>query len=236
VKYLPSIFIIILLFACENDTPVSNQDTNNNSSPIKTVSIKTHQDTVAYSLGVVIGTQLQSYGIYDVDYEILIKAIEDVMNNNSNNLPIHPDVAKHIVNLYASTTNNQQNITYNNANTTYLNENLSKQGVVELSNGLQYKIITEGQGNIPTINDNVVINFSGMLVDGSVFSNTYDKTPVEFIIKNSLSGWQEALTRMKVGSEWIIYLPPQLAYGASGNTKVPPNSVVIYKIQLLEIL
>lgn len=228
----------MLLFSCENETSTNNNSnqSNNNSTPIKTISIKSHQDTVNYSLGVVIGSQLQNYGVYDVDYDILIKAIEDVLNTNPQNLPIHPDVAKNIVNLYVNKANNQQEIVYNDANSKFMAENLTKQGIVELANGMQYKILKEGQGSVPTRDDKVVVNFSGMLVDGTVFSNTYDKTPVEFIVKNSLKGWQEAITRMPVGSEWIIYLPPALAYGVNGSNKVPPNSVVVYQIQLLEIL
>lgn len=226
-----------MLTACSNDAPVDNNtNDNNNSTPIKTVNIKTHQDTVDYSIGVVIGSQLMNYGVEEVDYDILIKAIEDVLSNNPNNLPIHPEVAKNIVNLYVNATGSQKNINYNDLNSRFLADNLSKQGVVELSSGMQYEIITQGQGSVPTLNDKVVVNFSGMLVDGTIFSNTYDKTPVEFLVKNSILGWQKALTTMSVGSEWVIYLPPNFAYGATGSNKVPPNSVVIYKIQLLEIL
>ncbi|MBN2662948.1 MAG: FKBP-type peptidyl-prolyl cis-trans isomerase [Bacteroidales bacterium] len=237
-KYIISILLIFVLSACQTDTIADNNSntTNNNTTPIKTVTIKTHQDTVNYSLGVVIGSQLQSYGVDDIDYDILIKAVEDVLSNNPNNLPIHPEVAKNIVNLYVNASVNQKEITYGDLNSKFLIDNLLKQGVVELPCGMQYKIITQGQGSVPTFNDKVVVNFSGMLVDGSVFSNTYDKTPVEFMVKNSILGWQKALTTMKVGSEWVIYLPPNLAYGATGSNKVPPNSVVIYKIQLLEIL
>lgn len=236
-KYIISILIFFVLSACSNDAPVdNNSNDNNNSTPIKTVSIKTHQDTVDYSIGVVIGSQLMNYGVDEVDYDILIKAIEDVLSNNPNNLPIHPEVAKNIVNLYVNAIVNKKDLSYKELNNQFLIDNLSKQGVVELPSGMQYKIITQGQGSVPTLNDKVVVNFSGMLVDGTIFSNTYDKTPVEFLVKNSIKGWQKALTTMSVGSEWVIYLPPNLAYGAIGSKKVPPNSVVIYKIQLLEIL
>ncbi len=236
IKKIYILLIFALLFSCENDIPVNNNNQNNNVvNPIKTVSLKNHQDTVTYSLGVVIGTQMQNYGITDVDYDILSKAIEDVLTNSSQTLPIDPDVAKKIVNLYAQKTKNRQQANFTDKNSNFLTENINNQGVIALPNGMQYKIIEEGQGTIPTINDKVTVNFTGKLVDGTVFSNTFNDSPVEFIVKNSLKGWQEALTRMHKGAEWIIYLPPELAYGTNGSKNVPPNSVVIYQIQLLDI-
>jgi len=224
--------LAVFFIACENDTPVEG---NNNYKPIKTVSLNSHEDTVNYALGIVVGSQMKKYGIDNIDYEIVLRAIEDVLKTSDQNLPIHPDVAQNIVNLYVQKTLALKQVGEHDLNTRFLEENKTKSGVITLDNGLQYKVLKEGNGIIPTLNDKVKINFSGQLVDGTVFSDTYNSNPAEFVVKNSLKGWQKALVNMKEGAEWVIYLPPELAFGTTGSKKVPPNSVVIYKLELIDV-
>ncbi len=226
--------IFLIISACDNE-PI-NKNNNIPKKPIKTVSLKTHFDTVNYALGIVIAKQMDKYGIENVNYGILSKAIEDYINNsNKNVLPIHPDVAKRIVNLYVKKTTSKKTITLNELNNNFLKENITKQGIQVLKSGIQYKVVTQGQGLKPNLDDKVTIHFAGQLIDGTIISNTYSKSPVEFKVKNSILGWQKVLTQMNEGSEWIIYLPPEFAYGQTGSKKVPPNSVVIYKIQLIRV-
>ncbi len=231
------IFIVFiscfLVFSCNE--PENNQLNNVDNEVIKTIKLKSKQDTIDYSLGVVIGSQLKNFGIEHYNEEILLKAINDVLNQNDQNLPIHPDVAKNIVSLYIKETK-MQKIAYNlDANGSFLEQNADNNKIKVLGNGIQYKEILTGNGKIPTKNDNVTIHYSGSLIDGNVFISTYDKKPVSFDIDAALKGWQEVLPLMPVGSEWEIYLPPEYAFGQNGSKNVPPNSVVIYNIKLLSI-
>jgi FKBP-type peptidyl-prolyl cis-trans isomerase len=120
----------------------------------------------------------------------------------------------------------------------FLAENKTKPGVVTLPSGLQYKVLTEGTGATPGSNDMVTVNYRGTLIDGTEFDNTYKRgQPVTFPIKSvhpiPIKGGTEALQLMKVGSKWELHVPPNLAYGEFGRPNIPPNSALIFEVELL---
>jgi FKBP-type peptidyl-prolyl cis-trans isomerase len=120
---------------------------------------------------------------------------------------------------------------------TFLAANKEKEGVVTLPSGLQYKILTQGSGPKPTVNDSVVCNYRGTLVDGTELDNTYKKgKPATFKVNHVLKGWTEALQLMPVGSKWQLVLPPSLAYGDQGaGHDILPYSTLIFEVELLSI-
>lgn len=123
------------------------------------------------------------------------------------------------------------------AGAAYLTANKSKPGVVTLPDGLQYKVIKEGKGPKPSADDTVTVDYTGTLIDGTVFDSS-DKhgQPMTFPVKEVIPGWTEALQLMKVGSTWEIYVPASLAYGAAGAPPViGPNETLIFKITLRDI-
>jgi FKBP-type peptidyl-prolyl cis-trans isomerase FklB len=196
--------------------------------------MKSHFDTINYAMGVEIGRQIKKYGIKNLEYKYLLRGIKDAVEKKSYDLAIEPKIAKSIVSLYVTKELNEKIVSYIDKNRRFLRENARKKGVKVLPNGLQYKIIKKGIGASPKLTSIATVEYIGELVNGDVFVSTPKGKTVSFEIKNSLKGWQTALTRMKRGSEWIIYLPPQLAFGSRGTSKVPPNSVVIYKIKLVK--
>jgi FKBP-type peptidyl-prolyl cis-trans isomerase len=116
----------------------------------------------------------------------------------------------------------------------FLTANKTKPGVVTLPDGLQYKIITNGNGTIPTSNDVVTVNYRGTLIDGTEFDSSIKRgKPVQFSVGNVIHGWTEALTQMKVGSKWQLFVPSELAYGGRGRPGIQPNSVLIFEVELL---
>lgn len=232
-KYFFFTIIFFSLFACE--IPETKNEQTENVQVIKTVKLKTKQDTIDYSLGVLIGKQMEEYGIYTFDKDILLKAINDVIEEKAQELPIHPDVAKQIVSLYVQQKLNEKVVYELEATGKFMKENSTKEGIITLDNGIQYKKITEGAGEIPQKTDNVTIHYSGELIDGNRFVSTYNGSPVSFDISTSMEGWQEILPKMSEGAEWVVYLPPEYAFGAKGNKNVPPNSIVIYHLKLLSV-
>jgi FKBP-type peptidyl-prolyl cis-trans isomerase FklB len=119
----------------------------------------------------------------------------------------------------------------------FLEANKTKEGIHVLPSGLQYKIITEGTGPIPTLKDKVRTNYRGTLIDGTEFDSSYKRNkPVEFPVTGVIKGWTEALQLMKVGSKWELYIPPNLAYGERGRPGIPPNATLIFEIELLDIV
>ena len=114
--------------------------------------------------------------------------------------------------------------------------NAKKSGVKTLESGVQYKILTKGEGEIPTATSKVKVNYEGRLVDGTVFDSSYErKSPTTFACNQVIKGWTEALTHMPVGSKWEIYIPQELAYGARNTGKIKPLSALIFIVELLEI-
>lgn len=118
----------------------------------------------------------------------------------------------------------------------YLAANKAKPGVVSLESGLQYQILTDGSGKKPTLEDTVVCNYKGTLVDGTEFDSSYGRSePASFPVKGVIKGWTEALQLMPVGSKWRIVIPAALAYGARGTGPIPPNSTLVFELELLGI-
>lgn len=120
----------------------------------------------------------------------------------------------------------------------FLEENKSKEGVVTTPSGLQYKVITKGTGAIPTDSSKVKVNYKGTLIDGTEFDSSYKRNaPAEFNANQVIKGWTEALTMMPVGSKWELYIPQELAYGASDrNPQIKPFSTLVFEVELLDIV
>ena len=119
---------------------------------------------------------------------------------------------------------------------TFLAANKSKPGVVTLADGLQYKIIVDGNGEKPKSSDTVMVHYSGTLIDGTEFDSSYKrKAPASFPVNAVIPGWVEALQLMKVGSTWELYIPSTLAYGLRGPASIGPNQALIFKVELLGI-
>lgn len=118
----------------------------------------------------------------------------------------------------------------------YLAKNKTKPGVTVTASGLQYEVITSGSGPKPTATSTVKVHYHGTLIDGHVFDSSVErKEPIEFALNRVISGWTEALQLMSVGDKWRLTIPPDIGYGARGKGDIPPNAVLIFEVELLEI-
>ncbi len=119
----------------------------------------------------------------------------------------------------------------------FLEKNAARPEVVSLASGLQYEILTEGNGAKPSATDTVTCHYHGTLIDGRVFDSSVQRgQPASFPLNRVISGWTEALQLMPVGSKWRLYLPPHLAYGQQqAGPLIGPNSTLIFEVELLAI-
>lgn len=118
----------------------------------------------------------------------------------------------------------------------FLAANKKKPGVVTLPDGLQYKVVKQGNGPVPKATDNVKVNYRGTLIDGTEFDSSYKrKEPATFQCDQVIKGWTEALTRMPVGSKWIVYVPASLGYADRETGNIKPFSTLVFEIELLSI-
>jgi len=118
----------------------------------------------------------------------------------------------------------------------FLKNNAKQKDVVVMPSGLQYKVLTKGEGEIPTATQRVKVNYEGHLIDGTEFDSSYKrKEPATFACNQVIKGWTEALTMMPVGSKWELYIPQELAYGDREQGKIKPFSMLIFTVELLSI-
>lgn len=122
----------------------------------------------------------------------------------------------------------------------FMAQNAKAPGVVTLPSGLQYKVVRSGpaDGVKPQLGDEVKVNYEGKLIDGVVFDSSYERgVPAAMPLRGLIKGWQEALQLMRPGDEWILYVPPELGYGAEGaGGTIPPGAALIFRIELLGVL
>lgn len=120
--------------------------------------------------------------------------------------------------------------------TEFLARNKAKNTVKTTASGLQYEVMKEGKGKKPSLKDKVKVHYTGTLVTGAKFDSSHDRgQPAEFPLNGIIKGWQEALQLMPEGSVWKLYIPPELAYGAQAQPGIPPFSVLVFDVELLEV-
>lgn len=119
----------------------------------------------------------------------------------------------------------------------YLAENAKREGVTVLPSGLQFEVLSTGEGAKPSCEDTVRTHYHGTLIDGTVFDSSYQRgQPAEFPVGGVIAGWVEALQLMNAGSKWRLHVPSELAYGGQAVGSIPPHSVLVFDVELLEIL
>ncbi|MCW5588382.1 MAG: FKBP-type peptidyl-prolyl cis-trans isomerase [Legionellales bacterium] len=197
---------------------------------------------VSYAIGMSIGQNFKMQQI-DVDPQLVARGITDAITPDAKPLmdknAIESTMTQFQKDIMAKREQQFKDEANKNleASNKFLSDNKSKEGVKEAANGLQYKVITEGNGPQPTTDDLVTVDYEGKLIDGKVFDSSYTRgKPVTFKVSQVIPGWTEALKMMKVGSTWEVFVPPTLAYGEHGiGGMIGPNQALIFKIHLIKI-
>jgi len=200
----------------------------------KPVSLKTELDKVSYAIGAQLGQNFKMQGI-EVRIESLMWGLKDAMAGEK--LALSQDQMRQLLTSFQQRTVAKQATKNLAAGTAFLEANKAKEGVKVRPSGLEYKVITEGTGRTPTAVDKVKTHYRGTLINGVEFDSSYKRNqPAEFPVNGVIKGWTEALQLMKEGAKWELYIPANLAYGERGRPGIPPNSVLIFQIELLEVL
>ena len=195
----------------------------------------TEIEKVSYSYGVVIASQVISQGFDSLDVDALAKGCSDVLAGNEPY--ISEDSAMILLNDFFGKMAAKKQADAEKISANYLTENAAKAGVITTASGLQYEIIKSGNGEKPTINDQVTVHYHGMLTDGTVFDSSVDRgQPAQFGVTQVIPGWVEALQLMSVGDKWKLTIPSELAYGERGaGGMIGPNSTLVFEVELLAI-
>jgi FKBP-type peptidyl-prolyl cis-trans isomerase len=205
-------------------------------SPTATTKSMSATDSLSYAIGVQVASYYKAQGVEKINNVYLDKAFNDVFNNQS--LTITEENANMKIQQKLQEFMTKKISVAKEAGTKFLEENKKRPGVITLPRGLQYEIITKGTGPIPKATDTVKAHYTGTLLDGTEFDNSYKRgealtIPVSSVIK----GWVEALQLMPVGSKWKLFVPSDLAYGDRGaGGAIPGGSALIFEIELLSIV
>jgi FKBP-type peptidyl-prolyl cis-trans isomerase len=210
-------------------------------APAPSVTFKNDQEKASYAIGYKAGSQYRSADI-PVDVAMLIQGLKDGISGqrpalaNEEAITVLQAFQKDV---QEKAEKKQKELAAVNlaSSKAFLEANAKKEGVKVLPSGLQYKVLTEGTGKMPTAADKVKVNYKGSLVSGIEFDSSYKRgTPAEFPVTGVIKGWTEALQMMKEGSKWELYIPADLAYGENGRPGIPPNSALIFETELIEIV
>ncbi len=192
-------------------------------------------EKLSYALGMSMASSLVNSGLNDINVEAYSKAVSDVLNKGE--LEMSAQEANEHIQVFFSKKQEEQLKQNEEAGKKFLEENAKVEGVIVLPSGLQYQVINEGEGDIPTANDRVKCHYHGTLIDGSVFDSSVERgQPAVFGVTQVIKGWVEALQLMSVGSKWRLFVPSDLAYGAQGaGDMIGPNTTLIFEVELLGI-
>jgi FKBP-type peptidyl-prolyl cis-trans isomerase FklB len=209
------------------------------------LSLKTPKDKASYALGMnvgrTLGAQLHQQSV-EVDQAILLRGVKDSLGGGKTLLT--DDEAKAALTQLQADVRNKQlekmkvaSEANKKEGADFLAANRSKDGVVTLPSGLQYKILTAGTGPKPTATDTVVCNYQGALIDGSEFDSSYKRgQPLSIQVNGVIKGWTEALQLMPVGSKWQLFIPSELGYGDRGSgPTIGPGATLLFEVELLSI-
>ena len=192
-------------------------------------------DKISYSAGVIMAQSLKDIGFDEIKYDDYLEGMKSVFNDS------YPKITqKQAIAIFQNyVTLLQEDLKDRNAELgkEFLAKNAQKEGVITLESGLQFEILVQGTGEIPTINDTIRVIYEGTLLSGDVFDSTKESGAIAMNVAQTILAWQEALLLMPVGSRWKLYIPHHLAYGEFGaQPMIQPNSTLIFIIELLEIV
>ncbi len=203
--------------------------------------LKTQKEKVSYGIGVDVAKSLKQQGV-EVDVEVLVKGLRDALSGGKllmTDNEFQATMSAFQAELRQKKAQGAQTVSTENKKegAVFLANNKTKQGVVTLPSGLQYKILKAGNGEKPIGSDTVECNYRGTLINGTEFDSSYRRgQAASFLVAGVIPGWTEALKLMPVGSKWQLFIPPQLAYGAQGAGRdIGPDATLIFEVELLSI-
>ncbi|MFN9710066.1 MAG: FKBP-type peptidyl-prolyl cis-trans isomerase [Bacteroidota bacterium] len=198
--------------------------------------LKSGMDSLSYAIGLNVGGNLKAQGVENFSYEAMNEGMRDAVTSGKKPLMDEQTASMTIqqkLQEYASKKINVQK----EEGKKFLEENKKQAGITELPNGIQYKIIRQGSGIKPALEDTIKVHYKGTTIDGKVFDDSYSRgEPIEFPLGNLVEGWKQTLPLMPVGSKWQIFLPSDYGYGdrgAGGN--IPGGATLIFELELLDV-
>ncbi len=221
------VFVFGLFTACSQSKKVS----------VKENSLDNELDSVSYLLGADLGSKFKANGLNELNYDAFLEGLNTTVKGDTSRINLKSGMSK--INAFFQKLYLQRIEKNKKEGEEFLAKNKTKDGVKVTKSGIQYIVLKEGKGKIPTDTSTVRVNYHGTLIDGTVFDSSIDRgEPVEFPVNGVIKGWQEILQMMPVGSKWKVFIPTELAYGKNVRPGgvIEPNMALIFDIDLLNIV
>lgn len=256
-KTLVAVALCATLIACKEENKAATPAADSAAKPTEAAGASAaiaDADKAAYAIGVNVGKnvigntdRLKEMG-FTVNKEAIVKGITDTVAGKPG---LNDEQMKEVLTKFSQDLEAKQKEMQEKAmaeekakaeenkkkGADFLAENAKKEGWKVTKSGLQYKVLTEGKGAMPKETDTVRVHYSGTLIDGTKFDSSYDRNePAEFGVGQVIKGWVEGLQLMKVGSKYQLAIPADLAYGEMGRPGIPGNSVLLFDVELLDIV
>jgi FKBP-type peptidyl-prolyl cis-trans isomerase FklB len=202
---------------------------------LKAQAFKTEQDSLSYSLGILVADNLKNQGFGDIDVDLFAKAMKAYMKGEETLMTTAQ--CQGVVQENATKKTMKAGESNKIEGEAFLAKNKLRPEVTTLPDGLQYEILKSGDGPKPKETDKVLVHYHGTLINGQIFDSSVQRgEPIAFPLNQVIKGWTEVVQLMPVGSKWKVYIPYQLAYGERGaGGSIGPYSALIFEIELLEI-
>ena len=198
--------------------------------------LKDLKDKVSYSIGLNVGFNMRRQNV-DLNQDAFNAGMKDALSGRKP-LLTEQEVRETMMAFEKDMQDQRTQTAQRNAGEAqkFLADNKGKEGVKTTASGLQYKVLNEGNGAQPKSSDTVTVNYRGTLTDGTEFDSSYKRNqPATFPVAGVIKGWAEALQMMKVGSKYQLFIPPDLGYGQNGQGSIPPNAVLVFEVELLDV-
>jgi FKBP-type peptidyl-prolyl cis-trans isomerase len=188
----------------------------------------------SYAFGLTAGEDISRAG-FDVDYDAFMQGLRDSLEHRKARFDSQEAAEKIQIAIISARVNQAEK--HKQESGAFLAANGKKWGITTTPSGLQYEVLARGKGAKPGLNDTVTVNYEGSFIDGRVFESSYTAgAPVQFRLTEVIRGWTEGLQLMNEGGTYRFYIAPELAYGErGGGERIPPNTVLIFKLELLAI-
>lgn len=194
------------------------------------------RDEASYGVGMSIGQSLENQNLEDINLDEFVQGMKDVFAKATPRFS--PEEANHKIQDYLNEVNESKFEKYRTEGENWLAENAKRDGVTTLPSGLQYEVVQEGTGDKPSAESQVTVHYHGTLTSGEVFDSSISRgTPATFGVNQVIAGWTEALQLMPQGSKWKLFIPQDLAYGATPHPGGPikPYMALIFDVELISI-
>ena len=203
---------------------------NQTSAPLKNAT-----DTASFYIGYMYGSNIQRMGMKDVNMSAIVAGMNSALQKKE--MKEDPQAMDMYLNKFFQDLSMRRAEENAEKGKKFMEENAKKSGVDTLANGIQYKVIKQGEGPKPVATDMVKVHYKGTLLDGTEFDSSISRgEPAQFQLNRVIPGWTTALQAMPVGSKWVIYIPADQAYGPRGGGPIGPNETLIFEVELLDIV